>query len=310
MTNIDKAHAEKLRSETALTAELGSDPEAALDERQRHLTEPQWSLSDVEELAQRLDRHVANESALLAFFSFLPSVARKRFAAPRTVFREAGFGDLADQLCHVSAAGTDILGKKSDAKSAAETAIKSVKRATSLIAEANAVGERYQSAVTNLSLDLADSEINDIDSFADCHIRFPLFLLATHYWEGRWLLEMEKVLPDIDKEQKRSDKTAVIPRWHRRMMLMPCAVATFATLPGKMTCRAKRGNAFVDDYLYAFIDLLIIDEAGQVLPEIAAPSLALAKQALVVGDTRQIEPISSIPKALIFLRWDIFTSMV
>lgn len=298
MTNIDKARAEKLQSETALTAELGSDPEAALGERQMHLTEAQSSLSKVEELAQKLDRHVANESALLAFFFFLPSVARKRLAAVRTVFREAGFGDLADQLSHVSAAGTDILGKKSDAKSAAETAIKSVKRATSLIAEAKAASERYQSAVTNLSVDLADSEINDIDSFADCYIRFPLFLLATHYWEGRWLLEMEKVLPDIDKEQKRSGKTAVIPRWHRRMMLMPCAVATFATLPGKMTCRAKRGNAFVDDYLYDFIDLLIIDEAGQVLPEIAAPSLALAKQALVVGDTRQIEPISSIPKAI------------
>ena len=298
MTNIDKTHAEKLRSETALTAELGSDPEAALGERQKHLTEAQNSLSDLEELAQRWDRHVANESALLAFFSFLPSVARKRLAAARIVFREAGFGDLADKLSHVSAAGTDIQNKKSDARSAAETATKSVKHATSLIAEAKAAGERYQSAVTTLSADLADSEINGIDSFADCHIRFPLFLLATHYWEGRWLLEMETVLPDIDKEQKRSGKKAVIPRWHRRMMLTPCAVATFATLPGKMTCRAKRGNAFVDDYLYDFIDLLIIDEAGQVLPEIAAPSLALAKQALVVGDTRQIEPISSIPKAI------------
>jgi AAA domain/PLD-like domain len=298
MTNIDKAHAGKLRSETALTAELGNDPGAALGERQTRLTEVQGSLTEVEELAQRWDRHVANESALLAFFSFLPSVARKRLAAARTVFREAGFGDLADQLSHVSAAGSDILNKKSDTRSAAETATKSVKRATSLIAKAEAAGERYQSAVTKLSQDLADSEIYDVDSFADFHIRFPLFLLATHYWEGRWLLEMEKVLPDIDKEQKRSGKKAVIPRWYRRMMLTPCAVATFATLPGKMTCRAKRGNAFVDDYLYDFIDLLIIDEAGQVLPEIAAPSLALAKQALVVGDTRQIEPISSIPKAI------------
>lgn len=298
MTNIDKAHAEKLRSKTALKSELGSDPEAALRERQKHLTKAQGNLSEVEELAQRWDRHVADESALLAFFSFLPSVARKRLAAARTVFREAGFGDLADQLSHVSVAGSDILGKKSDAKIAAKTATQSVARATSLIAVAKAAFERYQLALTTLSADLADTEINGIDSFADCHVRFPLFLLATHYWEGRWLLEMEKLLPDIENEQKRNGKKAVIPRWHRRMMLTPCAVATFATLPGKMTCRAKRGNAFVDDYLYDFIDVLIIDEAGQVLPEIAAPSLALAKQALVVGDTRQIEPISNIPKAI------------
>ncbi|WP_092066932.1 AAA domain-containing protein [Poseidonocella pacifica] len=235
---------------------------------------------------------------MLGFFSFIPSVACKRLAAARTVFREAGFGDLGDQLSSVSAAGTSIRDRKSDAKTKAEIASNSMNRAMSLIDEAKTAEERYQSAVTALSADFAASDLNGVDTFADCHIRFPLFLLATHYWEGRWLLEMEKVLPDIDKEQKRSGRKAVIPRWHRRMMLMPCAVATFATLPGKMTCRAKRGNTFVDDYLYDFIDLLIIDEAGQVLPEIAAPSLALAKQALVVGDTRQIEPISNIAKPI------------
>jgi hypothetical protein len=47
-----------------------------------------------------------------------------------------------------------------------------------------------------------------------------------------------------------------------------------------------------------FIDLLIVDEAGQVLPEVAAPSFALARQALVIGDTQQIEPIWSIPPAV------------
>jgi len=50
--------------------------------------------------------------------------------------------------------------------------------------------------------------------------------------------------------------------------------------------------------LFDFIDLLIVDEAGQVLPEVAAPSFVLAKRALVIGDTQQIEPISSISKAV------------
>jgi hypothetical protein len=45
-----------------------------------------------------------------------------------------------------------------------------------------------------------------------------------------------------------------------------------------------------------FIDLLIVDEAGQVLPEVAGASFALAKRALVIGDTQQIEPISSVPR--------------
>ncbi|AMP20261.1 hypothetical protein AZF37_02905 [endosymbiont 'TC1' of Trimyema compressum] len=43
--------------------------------------------------------------------------------------------------------------------------------------------------------------------------------------------------------------------------------------------------------MYNHIDLLIIDEAGQVSPEIAACSFGLAKKALIVGDVHQIEPV-------------------
>ncbi|WP_171721185.1 hypothetical protein, partial [Shigella sonnei] len=42
----------------------------------------------------------------------------------------------------------------------------------------------------------------------------------------------------------------------------------------------------------------IVDEAGQVLPEVAAASFALAKKALVIGDTEQIPPIWSIAPAI------------
>lgn len=53
---------------------------------------------------------------------------------------------------------------------------------------------------------------------------------------------------------------------------------------------------FDDNYLYNFADLLIVDEAGQVLPEVAAASFALAKKAPVIGDTEQIAPIwNSLP---------------
>ncbi|CFW60258.1 putative superfamily I DNA helicase [Yersinia enterocolitica] len=42
--------------------------------------------------------------------------------------------------------------------------------------------------------------------------------------------------------------------------------------------------------------MLIVDEAAQVLPEVAAASFALAKKALVIGDTEQIAPIcNSLP---------------
>lgn len=136
----------------------------------------------------------------------------------------------------------------------------------------------------------------ELECQADLDVRFSLFLLATHYWEGRWLLAMEADLAGIVSSKGKNGRATVIPRWHRRMMLTPCAVATFASLPGKMTYTRRDGGKRATEYLFNFIYLLIVDEAGQVLPEVAGASFSLAKRAMVIGDTQQIEPISSVPR--------------
>lgn len=81
------------------------------------------------------------------------------------------------------------------------------------------------------------------------------------------------------------------------MKLTPCVVMTCFMLPRHMLIKEHAGGKKFDDgYLYNFADLMIVDEAGQVLPEVAAASLALAKKALVIGDTEQIAPIwNSLP---------------
>src|SRR3546814_9430911 len=102
------------------------------------------------------------------------------------------------------------------------------------------------------------AQVNDL---ADTEIRFPLFVLATHYWEGRWLLEMEEFkayTADVYRKNGHADQTA---KWSRRMMVTPCLVSTFFTLPSHLTCKRKIGNEFVPDYLYNFIDLLEIGRA-------------------------------------------------
>lgn len=73
-------------------------------------------------------------------------------------------------------------------------------------------------------------------------------------------------------------------------------VMTFYMLP--KTFEIWNQNEKVADYLYNYIDLLIVDEAGQTSPEIAAPSFALAKRAIVVGDEQQIPPVWGTHRAL------------
>lgn len=130
---------------------------------------------------------------------------------------------------------------------------------------------------------------------ADTSIRFQIFLLTTHYWEGRWLLEI-KGIRDFKAEKAKNGKTTIEPRWHRRMMLTPCAVFTFFMLPKELKVSSHDGDSYRDEYLYNFADILIIDEAGQVLPEVAGASFSLAKKALIIGDTQQIEPIWAISR--------------
>lgn len=127
------------------------------------------------------------------------------------------------------------------------------------------------------------------DRLFDASIRRRMFWLSVHYWEARWLLETQK--PRRDKWYMHSEDVA--KEWHQRMMLTPCAVATFHQLAGLLT--VWRGPFFP---LYNFIDLLIVEEAGQVSPEIAGPSFSLAKRAVIVGDALQIEPVWSVKNVI------------
>lgn len=131
----------------------------------------------------------------------------------------------------------------------------------------------------------------DVLSKLDSSYRYNAFKLATHYWEGRWILQMQ------DEFSTKYDETRGIAkqetRWRRYAKLTPCFVSTLHMTPSFF--KAWQGESMP---LYEFIDLLIIDEAGQVCPEVAGATFSLAKKALVVGDTLQIEPIWSIPKSI------------
>ncbi len=112
----------------------------------------------------------------------------------------------------------------------------------------------------------------------DTRWRYQAFLLATHYWEARWLEEL-RAEPNPAEESEEE-------RWRRYAKLTPCFVVTTLSVPNYFR-RFRKPR----EYLYQFADLLVIDEAGQITPEQAAPAFSLAKRALVVGDTEQLQPI-------------------
>lgn len=291
LSRIDRAFSARQAATGALLSQLGPDPEAMEARRTQEVVARSASLDKLRAARAALDRHSASESSLTAVVGFLSSVKEKRALRARLAIGNLLPGlETAKRVSEIEDRVRTELQSAEDALKLAEQALARARAVRRDFLEAERSWEAAASAFGG-SDDLAELERR-----ADLETRFPLFLIATHYWEGRWLLAMEADLAAIVAAKGKNGKATVIPRWHRRMMLTPCAVATFASLPGKMTYTRRDGGKWVTEYLFDFIDLLIVDEAGQVLPEVAGASFALAKRALVIGDTQQIEPISSVPR--------------
>jgi len=118
----------------------------------------------------------------------------------------------------------------------------------------------------------------------DIPARHRAFLLATHYWEARWL---QAAAAELKRRRRDDDSSPRFRRgandWGLRAMITPVFVATLA-----MAGRFFGGRP---DSNEPPIDVLIYDEAGQIPPELGAAVCALGKKGVFVGDDKQLEPV-------------------
>ncbi|KJR45804.1 putative superfamily I DNA helicase [Desulfosporosinus sp. I2] len=134
-------------------------------------------------------------------------------------------------------------------------------------------------------------DIDYIDGLLDRRIRYVEFWLAVHYFECRWVNGEDEL---SEKQMGKNYKNILDMFYNRLSMITPCLVMTFYVLPKQFLAYGDQKKFF----LYNYIDLLIVDEAGQVSPEIAAGAFSLAKKSIVVGDIYQIEPVRTVNRAL------------
>jgi energy-coupling factor transporter ATP-binding protein EcfA2 len=136
-----------------------------------------------------------------------------------------------------------------------------------------------------LPTQLLEPQQDELDKTA----RYKAFHLACHYWEGRWLMEQEKRIVAQSSWQPTAEGR--MTRLRSLAMLAPCFVSTLFRVPVVMSVNGRRAAPYLDEGL----DLLIVDEAGQVSPDVGGAVFGFAKKAVVVGDTLQIEPIWGVP---------------
>ncbi|MFT6907810.1 MAG: DNA topoisomerase IA, partial [Oleiphilaceae bacterium] len=174
--------------------------------------------------------------------------------------------------------------------SSREQAFIELKRYTLVNKELWDEDSRYKFAdelLTKYEKDSNEFSLDDCDRLIDVVLRPELFHISARYWEGKFILSQRELL--LSRHPKNLEEAL-----RRLCMLTPCLVSTLHTV-GKLAALPK--DILEDNdgrsHLFGLFDLLIIDESGQALPELGGAAIALAKRAAIVGDLKQIAPVSS-----------------
>lgn len=114
--------------------------------------------------------------------------------------------------------------------------------------------------------------------YLDLTIKATNFHIASRYWEACFVLKM------IDQRLTQNNLSPIKVASY----LGCCFVATLYTLPQMFL--HKEG-------IQEKADLLIVDEAGQARPETGASLFYWASKAVVVGDIKQIKPVSNMKES-------------
>lgn len=128
----------------------------------------------------------------------------------------------------------------------------------------------------------------------DISYRYDLFWLCVHYREAEYI-EAVAHKTDGNYERKKDEYEQKLRRLAR---ITPLFISTFHSLPRFSN---YYGQQHGETYYRDLYDLMIVDEAGQVAPEVAVASFALTKKILAVGDVNQIEPVSGVTDRVDFI---------
>jgi len=237
-------------------------------------------------------------------FFFLPDTRIRRASAYQRALIGVKFsynidfskyGTLVYQINELFIASSQRKSELIEEKSLLENLLKTIKHNSDkyniFISDWN---EKYPSKLPNLYRETGDEyrelrPIEDMSVRLDISYRFEAFWLSIHYREAEYLIKWQEATNDPTLRRERGEDTYK-KKLQRIAYITPIFISTFHSLPRYATYYALGEEC----PYYDLFDLIIVDEAGQVSPDVSIPSFALGKKAIVVGDISQIEPVWSV----------------
>ena len=177
--------------------------------------------------------------------------------------------------------------------SAKSQIIAKLKKFAQLDVELEVISRKFEISIEEIQAASDWTTHSSLVNHLDTSIRKELFELALHYWEARWLIEAKKEVQKRGDSHPNQHPQAKKRLWQLRAMLTPCFVVTMHSGPAFFDCFDLRRQPH-----FNVIDNLIIDEAGQIAPEVSGAMISLAKKVISVGDLKQIPPVRQLPDEL------------
>lgn len=157
---------------------------------------------------------------------------------------------------------------------------------------------RFDTPPSSEALELDEVQIAGLwHDEALARLRSSLFAAALTLHEA-WLAEVARknggfggnlfALSRLLTNKRPDSDDAIALIWQSLFMVVPVVSTTFASLARQFSGMGEGSLGW-----------LFIDEAGQAVPQAAVGGLRRARRAVVVGDPRQIEPVFTVPLALI-----------
>lgn len=243
-----------------------------------------------------LTKYVSEEPFWLQLLNWLPIVKKRRRARLHTWIAYELPDIERNTVESVADLEADFAAAMEAAKQAADYArdryetFLSRKSALDEVVKLAKTENKLHSAVVSHGPATSQSWATAMAKLLDITVRHRMFSLAARFWEGDWVQTVTDRLSGKHPELSGGEKG------RRKLLdemarLTPLFVATCQSVPRFFKVRKSSNGRFADDYLIAECDLIVMDEAGQVSPEIGLAPFFFGKRGLVVGDVFQIEPV-------------------